>query len=116
MNGKNMAQSALLAAGLMIMIAAGGCSTAGMENPLYPDIYRPTGAANITFTDLDASCTIEITTLAGETVRRIEETDGDGQAVWDLKNTAGDTVAAGMYLYVVRSGDEERKGRLLISK
>ena len=94
-----------------------GCSETFTTNPVFPDPYvTGTGTAEIVFTDLAASCTIEITTLDGQLVRTITESDGDGQAIWDIKNEAGEDVASGIYLYLIKSLSQEAKGRLIVSK
>ncbi|MFC1637539.1 T9SS type A sorting domain-containing protein [Candidatus Margulisiibacteriota bacterium] len=92
-----------------------GCAEDQTSNALFPDPYVP-GDTNITFTDLNASCTIEIYTLEQQLVRTITETDGDGQAVWDIKNEDGEDVSSGIYLYVITENDGIKKGKLVITK
>jgi hypothetical protein len=92
-----------------------GCAEEQSPNPLFPDPYI-SGDTNITFTDLASSCTIEIYTLERELVRTITETNGDGQAVWDIMNEKGEEVASGVYLYVIESDEGSKKGKLIITK
>lgn len=93
-----------------------GCS-ATTPGDVFPAPYVVgAGPAQIVFTDLCATCTIEIFTLSGELVRTLEETDGDGQLTWDMKNEAGNDLTAGMYLYTIVSTSEVWEGKLIISK
>lgn len=106
---------------ILIIFAAAlintGCSETFTSSPVFPDPYvTGAGSQEIVFTDLYSSCTIEITTLDGDLVRTITETDGDGQAVWDIKNQTGEDVASGIYLYLIKSVSQEAKGRLIVSK
>lgn len=59
------------------------------------------GHTQIVFTGLPVKATIRVFTVAGEPVVQIEETDGDGRAAWDVKTSAGEPAAAGLYLYMV---------------
>jgi flagellar hook assembly protein FlgD len=93
-----------------------GCAEQTAQ-PLFPDPYVTSeGHTDITFTDLASSCTIEIYTLERELVRTISETDGDGQAVWDVRNEKGEAVGSGVYLYVIKSSQDSKKGKLIITK
>ncbi len=103
----------VLACGLLLMT---GCAKYA-SNPLFPDpSLAAGGGAKITFTDLPSSCTIEVYTLPGDRVISIVESDGDGQAVWDLKNEAGEPVGAGLYDYVINSSEGKKNGILVIKK
>jgi len=93
-----------------------GCSTT-TPGDVFPTPYVVgAGPAQIVFTDLCATCTIEIFTLSGELVRTLEETDGDGQLTWDMKSAAGNDLTAGMYLYTIVSTTEVWEGKIIISK
>jgi flagellar hook assembly protein FlgD len=99
------------------LLLAAGCAEKLKSNYVFPDPYLSgTGTAQITFTDLPASCTIDIYTLNGDPVRTITESDGDGQAVWDLKNGGGEQMASGIYKYVIKTGSDEKKGKLVITR
>ncbi|MBN2057848.1 MAG: T9SS type A sorting domain-containing protein [Candidatus Saganbacteria bacterium] len=94
-----------------------GCTETVTTSQVFPDPYvMGQGSNEVVFIDLAAVCTIEITMLDGSLVRRISETDGDGQASWDLKNQAGEDVVSGIYLYLIKSQSQEAKGRLIINK
>ena len=103
----------MILCGLLLLA---GCSTLA-PNPLFPDPYTAGGAeTEIIFTDLPASCTIEIYSVNGERIRTIIESDGDGQAAWDIKNESGEAVQSGLYNYIIKSSEGEKKGKLIIKK
>ena len=100
----------------LLLILVGGCSNR-FSNSVFPDpCLFSQGHNQIFFTDLPASCTIEITTLTGDLVRTIVESDGDGEASWDVKNQAGEEMGSGIYLYLIKSPGEVKKGKLVITK
>jgi hypothetical protein len=85
------------------------------ESYAYPNPFKPgEGHTNVTFTNLASDCTIKIFTLTGDAVRTILETDGDGVATWDVKNEAGEDVASGLYLFVIKSADDLKRGKLVV--
>ncbi|MFA6548300.1 MAG: Ig-like domain-containing protein, partial [Candidatus Margulisiibacteriota bacterium] len=72
------------------------------------------GHTRITFTNLMSTCTIRIYTISGSLVKTIQETDGDGQANWDVKNDSGQDVVSGVYIFHVKSGDQTKVGKIAI--
>jgi len=69
---------------------------------VYPNPFKPhKGHLEISFDHLTARATIKIYDIAGELVRTIEETDGDGLATWDARNEKGKEIASGVYIYLV---------------
>jgi hypothetical protein len=70
----------------------------------------------ITFNRLPVKCTIRIYSLAGDLVRTLENTDGDGAETWDLLSSTGQQVASGMYIFHVESDYGEHLGRFAIIK
>jgi flagellar hook assembly protein FlgD len=94
--------------------ALSGCATQlNNADSQMPNPYTAT-ATQVIFNDLDAVCTIEIYTLAGEPIRTIEESNGDGQAAWDLKNGQGEAVISGTYEYTIKSSTKQMKGKVVI--
>ncbi|MFH1859710.1 MAG: Ig-like domain-containing protein [bacterium] len=57
---------------------------------------------------LTSQATIEIFHIAGELIKVIEETDGDGKATWDGRNDAGERVASGIYIYLITNPRGEK--------
>ena len=72
----------------------------------------------IKFNHLPASGSIRIYTIGGSLVR---ELDIAGLAVnnvvqWDVKNSAGEVVASGVYIWEVTVGGERKTGKLIVIK
>jgi hypothetical protein len=105
----------IIAAGVIILSLFGCATQVDRPDPQMPNPYTPT-ATQIVFNDLAAVCTIEIFTLAGEPLRTIVESNGDGQASWDLKNDQGEAIASGTYEYTITSPTEQMKGKVVIIK
>jgi hypothetical protein len=83
----------------------------------FPNPFKPSsGHTTVTFTNLASQCTIKIFTLSGDLVKTIQETDGDGQNTWDVKNDAGEALTSGLYLYLIKSSDDAKMGKLVIIK
>lgn len=77
-----------------------------------------TGAAftGITFKDLPSEGKIEVYTLSGELVRRIQIPPNllPARLSWDVKNESGEAAASGVYIWRVVSGANSKKGRLMV--
>ena len=59
--------------------------------------------------------TIRIYNIAGELVRTIEETDGDGINEWNTKNEQGEPVASGVYIYFIANpAGEKATGKIMV--
>ncbi len=81
----------------------------------FPNPFKPSsGHTIITFTNLAAQCTIRVYSVSGELVKTIQETDGDGQKTWDVKNESGEGLRSGLYLYVISSSADTKKGKLVV--
>lgn len=89
----------------------------------YPVPFRP-NAGNpakygswtdlITFTQLPTYGKIRIYALSGEQVRELDIVPPSMK--WDLKNSGGETVASGVYIWKVSSGSNTRTGKLMVIK
>lgn len=81
----------------------------------YPVPYKPSaGHTVITFKNLAVDSTITIYTIMGELVRQLHN-DGDVDTLtWDVKNQDGDRVASGVYIYQIKNGGSEKRGKLMI--
>ncbi|MBN1621877.1 MAG: SBBP repeat-containing protein [Endomicrobiales bacterium] len=83
----------------------------------YPNPYKPkTHTAGLTFDYLTSNAKIKIYNVAGELVKEIEETDGDGIAVWDGKNKSGNLVASGVYIAYIKSDNSTKKVKIAVIK
>lgn len=71
---------------------------------VYPSPWRSDqhDGHDLTFTGLPEASTIKIFTTSGRWVKTIPNVNG--QATWNLKNDNGESIASGLYLYVVTDG------------
>lgn len=76
---------------------------------VYPNPFeRAAGHSYVTFEGLTQQVTIRIFNLSGELVRK-EEVSSQYSWDWDLKNTEGEELARGIYVWVVTNPAEEKK-------
>lgn len=89
----------------------------------YPVPFRPNAgdaarygswADLITFTNLPAAGKLRIYTVSGALVRELAVAPPSMK--WDLKNTDGETVASGVYLWELTSGKSRKTGKLVVVK
>ncbi len=82
---------------------------------IYPNPWRSDQGygRQITFDQLPYGATVKIFTVSGHWVKTL--TAPSATAVWDLTNDAGDRVASGLYIYIVKATDgSEARGKLAI--
>jgi hypothetical protein len=70
----------------------------------------------IQFVNLPPECTIYIFTVDADLIKTIEHNATNGTETWDLRTEGGRELAAGMYIYVVKTKDSEFKERFAIIK
>ena len=70
----------------------------------------------IQFVNLPPECTIYIFTIDADLIKTIEHNATNGTETWDLRTEGGRELAAGMYIYVVKTKDSEFKERFAIIK
>ncbi|ACF14181.1 peptidase S8 and S53 subtilisin kexin sedolisin [Chloroherpeton thalassium ATCC 35110] len=82
----------------------------------YPNPYRVrTGNGFIMFANLTDRATIDIYTLNGKHIRRIEHENETGGTKWLLDTKSGERVASGIYIYrITADGGKEKMGKLAI--
>lgn len=81
----------------------------------YPVPFKPSmGHTKITFTDLTRAVRIRIYALSGELVRTLGKDDHGDKLVWDARNARGSEVDSGVYLYLIESAAQKKKGKLMI--
>ena len=71
----------------------------------------------IVFSGLTANAKIKIFNIAGELINELEETNGNGNCLWDTKNKEGNKVASGVYLYYIinpEDNSQKSKGKFAI--
>jgi hypothetical protein len=79
-----------------------------------PNPFHQGTDTHITFANLSERATVKIFTPAGREVRRLEESDGDGLMLWDGRNSSGDAVEPGVYVYHVESPGSEKQGKVMV--
>lgn len=71
----------------------------------YPNPARKMTSVNgsgvITFANLTQKCSIEVMTMSGNLVAKMEETDGNGGYTWDMRTLQGERISAGVYFYSI---------------
>jgi len=84
---------------------------------VYPNPFKPgVSHTKITFAALTEQATIRIFTLAGELVKK-QDVSGQYSWNWNVKNTDGDELARGIYIWVViNPAGEKRTGKIAIIK
>ena len=81
----------------------------------YPVPYKPSrGDTVITFTGLTPAASVKIFTLSGRLVRALEKSGTGATLAWDVKNSGGEDVASGVYLYIVKGAGQTRTGKLMV--
>jgi hypothetical protein len=70
----------------------------------------------IQFTNLPSPCTISVFTVDASLVKTLHHTALNGTEPWDLRADGGREIAAGIYLFVVKSDAGEFLGRFAVIK
>lgn len=69
------------------------------------------------FNHLPSECTISIFTVAGDYVATIEHRGNEGHVFWDMRTYNDQYIAYGLYLYVVKTPEGQKKvGKFLVIK
>jgi hypothetical protein len=68
------------------------------------------------FNHLPARCTITIFTMAGDKLKVITHDGNTGTESWDLRTDGNRVIAAGMYMYLVKTDTAEKLGRFAVIK
>ncbi|MCX5782347.1 MAG: T9SS type A sorting domain-containing protein, partial [Elusimicrobia bacterium] len=79
-------------------------------NPLNSKLY------SMTIANLTATADIKIYNVAGELVRKLDYSTGNGQVIWDGKNDGGSLVASGVYIIYINSPQGTKKIKVAIEK
>jgi len=65
------------------------------------------------FDNMTAGADIKIYTISGALVKKLTAT-GSGDALWDVRNEAGEQVASGIYLYSIVGSNTKKVGRITV--
>ncbi|MEK7721727.1 MAG: T9SS type A sorting domain-containing protein [Elusimicrobiota bacterium] len=81
----------------------------------YPVPFKPSaGHTGITFTGLTRAARIRIYTISGELVRTLDKADAGETLDWNARNSRGAAVDSGVYLWLIESATQKKKGKLMI--
>jgi hypothetical protein len=89
----------------------------------YPVPFRPNAGNKarygdwtdlITFTSLPAYGKLRIYTIAGDLVRELDVAPPEMK--WDVRNSAGELAASGVYIWEIVSGKNRKTGKLMVVK
>lgn len=81
----------------------------------YPNPFQPKlGHTAMAISNLPANSTLKLFTLKGELVREIPTEAGN--IMWDVKNTAGESVQSGVYFGVVDGQDSDKTFKVVIQR
>ncbi|MCK4642191.1 VCBS repeat-containing protein [bacterium] len=80
---------------------------------VYPNPWKSDGGVSVvTFANLTENAIVQIYTIGGEIIIEI---DADSMSYsWNLKNEAGEDIAAGVYFYVISNDTESTTGKFVI--
>ena len=114
-DGQRVASGAVSDAALKIsgvsLVQSGLSGVKAYPNPWRADRHM---TPIITFTGLPADAQVKIFTVSGHWVKNLLV--GGGTANWDLTNDSDDSVASGIYLYLITSGGDKKTGQLTLIK
>jgi hypothetical protein len=80
---------------------------------VYPNPFK--AGQSMKFTNLVSKSSLKIYTLSGKLIRSL--TESGGEASWDGKNTDRQSIAPGLYIYVIIDKQGTKKtGKIAISK
>jgi hypothetical protein len=79
-------------------------------------ILRKEPIRELKFNHLPVHCTITIFTLAGDKLKVITHDGITGTESWDLRTDGNRVIAAGMYVYLVKTDTAEKLGRFAVIK
>ena len=81
----------------------------------YPVPFKPSlNHTKITFTGLTSSARIRVYTVGGQLVRTLDKTGSGDTLDWDVKNSRGENLASGVYLFIVKSASQTATGKLMV--
>lgn len=83
---------------------------------VYPNPYRSKTKFNpeVHFVNLQAKAIIRLYDLSGQLVKTLTKDDASNLLAWNLQNEKGSPVASGIYLFIIETGGQTRKGKLAL--
>lgn len=81
----------------------------------YPVPFIPSkGHTRITFKNLTRDAEVLIYTVSGELVVRLVKSDLSDALEWKVENGRGEKLASGVYVYIVKTVNSSKKGKLMV--
>ncbi len=81
----------------------------------FPNIIRPgKGVKKVQFVNLPPEAVIAIFSANGASIAKVTTNPSGKTATWDLKNTQGNEVGSGVYIYRVQSSSKSASGKIMI--
>lgn len=88
---------------------------ASLWEPEYGELRREP-LRQIQFINLPPECTIYIFTVDADLIKTLYHSSANGTEVWDLRAEGGREIAAGVYIYLVKTQDTEYLERFAVIK
>ena len=80
---------------------------------VYPNPFKPSeGHTEVTFINLPSGASVKIFHLEGRIIATLKEEGGE--AKWKVKDSEGNKVSSGLYLYRIESDKKRQTGKLVI--
>ena len=83
---------------------------------VYPNPFKPSlGQIKIFFANLTTHTKLKIFNVSGELVYEDDKDTPAGELSWDVKNSKGEPIASGVYIYMITNNNgQTKKGKLAI--
>ncbi len=98
---------------MTVFYGSGGIGDINQAVPT-PVPYKSTsGLPGVTFKRLNPGTKIRIFSIDGHLVQTLVSTDG-ADVLFDLKNSNGDRVSSGVYLFIMEDSGQKKKGKIVL--
>jgi hypothetical protein len=89
-----------------------------IDAKVYPSPYNPSKGSSMRFSVSGTTGgEVKIYTISGKLVKKLAIGAGESDAIWDVLNEDGNSIAAGLYIYSITDGEGNRKtGKLAITQ
>ncbi|MBN1594817.1 T9SS type A sorting domain-containing protein [candidate division FCPU426 bacterium] len=83
---------------------------------VYPNPFRAElkTTSQITFANLPDQAVIRLYSLSGQLVTTLKKDSIGNRLFWNLTNSQGRPVASGVYIYIIKTDSEEKKGKIVL--
>jgi len=97
-----------------VYILAGTLTTDLSSAYAYPVPFKASQNQTIKFASLAADSTIKVYTIMGELVAQLHNDNNEVLLQWPVTNLKGEPVASGVYIYQIKNGFSEKRGKLIV--